>query len=56
MCKKATGDKRKNPIRKLLLRNDSDLEAHERRAVKLWLNQNPEVREVYEYKEAMRRV
>jgi transposase len=56
MRKKATGDKRKNPIRKLLLRNDSDLEAHERRAVKLWLNQHHEVREVYEYKEAIRRV
>lgn len=56
MRKKATGDKRKNPIRKLLLRNDSDLEAHERKAVRMWLNHEPEVREVYEYKEAMRRV
>lgn len=56
MRKKATGDDRRNPIRKLLLRNESDLEAHERRAVRLWLNKEPQVREVYEYKEAMRRV
>ncbi len=50
------GDVRKNPIRKLLLRNESDLESHERRAVRRWLNQKPQVKEVYEYKEAMRRV
>src|SRR4051812_25954212 len=56
MRKKATGDKRKNPVRKLLLRNDSDLKPYERRVLKHWLNGNPEVREVYEYQETMRRV
>ena len=56
MRKKVTGDKRKNPIRKLLLRNQDDLESHEKKAVRLWLSQNPEVREVYDYKEGMRRI
>jgi transposase len=56
MRKKITGDKRKNPIRKLLLRNESDLDPTERRVVRYWLNQQPQVKEVYEYKEAMRRV
>lgn len=54
--KKETGDKRKNTIRKLLVRNESDLEPYERRAMWSWLNQHHQVREVYEYKEAMRRI
>ncbi len=54
--KKVTGDKRKNPIRKLLLRNAADLEWYERRAVREWLNFYPELREIYDYKEAMRRI
>ena len=53
---KVTGDDRKNPIRKLLLRNNDDIEPHERRAVRQWLNQYPDAREVYDYKEAMRRI
>lgn len=56
MRKKLTGDKRKNPIRKLLLRNECNLKPFERSAVKQWLRLNPQVKEVYEYKEAMRRV
>lgn len=54
--KKVTGDIRKNPVRKLLLRNDSNLQSFERRALKVWLLHNPQVKEVYDYKEAMRRM
>ena len=54
--KKATGDDRKNPVRKLVLRNYDNLTPEERRAVRVWLNLHPVVREVYEYKEAMRRI
>lgn len=54
--KKITGDVRKNPVRKLLLRNECDLKRHERDVLRQWLNQTPQVKEVYEYKEAMRRV
>lgn len=54
--KKSTGDKRKNPIRKLLLRNGDRLEDYERDAMWLWLKQNPDVREVYQYKEAITRI
>lgn len=56
MRKKTTGDVRKNPVRKLLLRNDCDLKRHERDVLRQWLNQTPQVKEVYEYNEAMRRV
>lgn len=51
--KEITGDKRKNPIRKLLLRNGHRLEYYERRALYEWLDQHSELKEVYHYKEAM---
>ena len=54
--KKATGDKRKNPIRKLVLRNWDKLEAHEKKALRIFLNSYPDLREVYEYKEAVNRL
>lgn len=50
-----TGDERKNPIRTLLLRNGKDLEAHERKALREWLNHNLDARELYDLKEAMHR-
>lgn len=53
--KEITGDQRSNPVRKLLLRNRHKLEYFERRALDLWLNDNPVVREVYFYKEALHR-
>ena len=53
---KVTGDDRKNPIRKLLLRNSDKLEWYERRAIKEWLKAYPETREVYEVKEAVHRL
>ncbi|MCB9085222.1 MAG: ISL3 family transposase [Bdellovibrionaceae bacterium] len=48
-----TGDKRSNPVRKLLLRNGFKLEYFERKALWKWLDQNPDVKEVYFYKEAL---
>jgi len=53
--KNITGDKRKNPIRKLLLKRSADLDPYVRRATERWLDENPKVREVYYYKEAMHR-
>jgi transposase len=52
---KVTGNDRKNPIRRLLLRNTDKMESYERRAVKLWLLDHHDLREVYETKEAMHR-
>lgn len=54
--KEITGDKRKNPIRKLLLRNSNNLESYERRSLFLWLKDHPELNEVYHYKEALHRL
>jgi transposase len=51
--KEITGDVRKNPIRKLLLRNRKNLEYFERSALDQWLQQNPVLNEVYHYKEAL---
>ena len=51
--KEITGDKRTNPIRKLLLRNGNRLEYFERRALYDWLEKYPELREIYHFKEAM---
>lgn len=51
----ASGDDRKNPIRKLLLRNGKDLEKHEGNVLQFWLDQHPSVKEIYAYKEAILR-
>lgn len=53
--KLATGDVRKNPIRKMLLKKNYDLQPYQRRALQQWLDLNPLVKEVYQYKEAMHR-
>jgi transposase len=53
--KEITGDERSNPVRKLLLRNGKDLKYYERNALRLWLEQNPVLKEVYFYKEALHR-
>jgi transposase len=50
-----TGDVRKNPIRKLLLKNGHELSYVQCYAVTKWLEQNPELREIYQYKEAVHR-
>jgi len=51
--KDITGDKRKNPVRKLLLRNGFKLEYFERKALWRWLDLHPNLKEVYFYKEAL---
>ena len=53
--KEITGDKRTNPIRKLLLRNRKKLKYYERGALDKWLALHPELREIYECKEALSR-
>jgi len=50
-----TGDVRKNPIRKLLLKNGFDLSYVQRYAVTRWLEENPDIREIYQYKESVHR-
>jgi len=51
--KEITGDKRTHPIRKLLLRNGKHLEYFERKALYQWLEEFPELKEVYHFKEAL---
>lgn len=53
--KLSTGDVRKNPIRKLLLKKNRDLEPYVRRVLERWLEENPLVKEVYHFKEWMHR-
>jgi transposase len=50
-----TGDVRKNPVRKLLLRNRNRLKYFERNALDLWLKDHPKIREAYEWKEHFHR-
>jgi len=45
--KEITGDKRTNPVRRLLLRNHNNLQFFERSALRKWLDQCPEVSELY---------
>lgn len=48
-----TGDKRSNPVRRLLLYNGKRLEYFERLALYKWLDQYPKIREIYHFKEAL---
>jgi transposase len=48
-----TGDKRSNPIRKLLLRNRHTLEYFEKSALDQWLEKYPKMKEIYWYKESL---
>lgn len=48
-----TGDKRSNPVRRLLLRNRHKLKYYERNALDLWLEQYPKLKEIYRFKEAL---
>ena len=56
MRKAITGDKRKHPLRKLLLKNGHKLGVFERKAIWKWLEDYPELKEVYFAKEAMHRL
>lgn len=51
--KEITGDKRTNPIRKLLLRNGKNLEYFERKALYAWLDEHPDLKTIYHFKERM---
>lgn len=51
--KQITGDKRSNPVRRLLLRNSKNLSFVERSALSKWLAEHHELREIYTYKEAL---
>ncbi len=48
-----TGDRRSNPVRRLLLMNGSRLEYFERRSLYQWLDQYPKLKELYHFKEAL---
>ena len=51
--KQITGDVRSNPVRKLLLRTGKNLEYFERKALHLWLDNYPNLKEIYQSKEAL---
>lgn len=51
-----TGDKRNLGIRRMLLRNGFKLDVFERKALWKWLEDYPELKEVYSYKEALHRM
>lgn len=48
-----TGDKRKNPVRKLILKKSKDLDIFTRKAIYRWLDLHPKIKEAYFFKEAM---
>lgn len=48
-----TGDKRSNPVRRLLLFNSKRLEYFERKALHQWLDDHPKLKEIYHFKEAL---
>lgn len=48
-----TGDKRSNPVRKLLLRNGKRLEYFQRKALYQWLDQHADLKTIYQFKEAL---
>ncbi len=54
--KQYTGDDRKNPIRRLLLCSSKRLDYFKRRAIEMWLDDKPDLRELYFYKEALLRL
>lgn len=49
--KDITGDVRKNPVRKLLLKNRRNLNYFERLALDRWLDLHPDLKEIYLWKE-----
>jgi transposase len=54
--KQITGDKRKHPLRKLLLKNGKKLELFQRKAIYRWLEDYPELKDIYMAKEALHRL
>lgn len=53
---RATGGKRKHPARKLVLRNVENLDGRERDELRDWLSAYPKARELWDYKEMLRRM
>ncbi|WP_127717340.1 ISL3 family transposase, partial [Halobacteriovorax sp. HLS] len=51
--KQITGDKRKNPIRKLLLKSSIKLDFDTRRVIQKWLKDHPDLEAIYYAKEAI---
>jgi transposase len=51
-----TGDKRSNPVRRLLLMNGQKLEYFEKRALWEWLEHHPKIKELYSVKESLHRL
>ena len=56
MRKEITGDQRKHPLRKMLLKNGFNLKVFERKAIHRWLDSYPQLKEVYMAKEALHRL
>ena len=54
--KQYTGDDRKNPIRKLLLCSGKNIDYFKRVAIEKWLEDKPELKELYFYKEALHKL
>jgi transposase len=51
--KEITGDRRTLPIRRLLLRDSKKLNFFEKSAMYRWLEEHPDLKEIYHFKEAM---
>lgn len=56
MRKQIIGDKRKHPLRKMLLKNGYKIKVFERKAIERWLEQYPDLKQVYMAKEALHRL
>lgn len=54
--KEITGDKRKNPIRKLLLKSAIRLDYDTRRMIEKWLKDHPQLEAIYYAKEALHKL
>ena len=54
--KEITGDKRKNPVRKLLLKSSIKLDYDTRRMLERWLEGHPKLEAIYYAKEALHRL
>lgn len=53
--KQIVGDRRTHLIGRLLLRNGYKLDYFRRKTIQLWLEQHPELKEIYDYKESLHR-
>ncbi|MEW6058313.1 MAG: ISL3 family transposase [Bdellovibrionota bacterium] len=51
--KELAGDRRKNPIGRLLLKNGYKLEYFKQKTIWFWLEDHPELKEIYSWKERM---